>query len=254
MRRKREKEGGSLGGHIVDYHLNEEIYHGIYVSKLARGLAERVRSKKDFAYSLALAGFLHDIGKLQLNKYHDKEDNPLIVEEIRYVRMHSQLGYEILKKRGGYSTFVLKSIYHHHENYDGSGYPDNLRGEDIPTGARILRICDVFAALTSNRPYRSAFDRAQALELMIDEVKNFDLEFFLEFQKMIHTRGHKKFLPSGRKYEEWRSLLEKGMEKKEEVRTEALRKTDGIEEKTNDRNERYSSKGNGNTRPCDSID
>ncbi|HEY9574681.1 MAG TPA: HD domain-containing phosphohydrolase [Lachnospiraceae bacterium] len=213
MRDKRRKENFSLGGHIVDYHLNEEIYHGIYVSKLARGLAEILGFEKETTYSLTLAGILHDIGKLQLNKYQYKENGPLLVEEIRYVRMHTQLGYEILKKRGDYSDFILESIYHHHENYDGSGYPDNLKGEEIPIGARILRICDVFAALTSKRPYRSAFEQVQALELMIDEVKNFDLEIFLAFQKLIHSQGYEEFLPGGKEYEEWLDLLEKGIEK-----------------------------------------
>ena len=93
------------------------------------------------------------------------------------MRMHSTLGYEELKDQG-YSEFVLESILYHHENYDGTGYPDNLIGDQIPIGARILRVCDVFAALTSDRPYRTAFDVATVMELMIDEIKNFDMEVF----------------------------------------------------------------------------
>lgn len=99
--------------------------------------------------------------------------------------MHSQLSYEILRDKG-YSQFVLKSILHHHENYDGSGYPDNIAGEDIPLGARILRICDVFIALTSDRAYRKAFDVNTAVSLMIDEVKNFDMKIFLAFLNVVN--------------------------------------------------------------------
>ena len=81
---------------------------------------------------------------------------------------------------------ILKSILYHHENYDGTGYPANLSGEEIPLGARILRVCDTFSALVSNRPYRSAFDKDTAVELMIDEIKNFDVGVFLAFQRVIH--------------------------------------------------------------------
>jgi HD-GYP domain-containing protein (c-di-GMP phosphodiesterase class II) len=101
--------------------------------------------------------------------------------------MHSSLGYEELKGQG-YSDFVLESILYHHENYDGSGYPSNKSGEDIPIGARILRVCDVYAALSSDRPYRKAFDQDMVMELMIDEVKNFDMEVFLAFQKVVHNK------------------------------------------------------------------
>ena len=63
----------------------------------------------------------------------------------------------------------------------------HLSGEDIPISARILRVCDVFAALTSDRPYRDAFDEETAIELMIDEVKNFDMKIFLTFLSVIHS-------------------------------------------------------------------
>lgn len=109
----------------------------------------------------------------------------MVVEEMRYVRRHPELGYESLKDRG-YSAFVLESIYYHHENYDGSGYPENLAGEKIPLGARILRICDVYAALTSKRAYRDAFSGETAVKMVIDEVKNFDMQVFLAFQRAIH--------------------------------------------------------------------
>ena len=62
----------------------------------------------------------------------------------------------------------------------------NLEGKKIPVGARIIRVCDVFSALSSDRPYRKAFDMETVMELMIDEVKNFDMEVFLAFQKVVH--------------------------------------------------------------------
>ena len=79
-------------------------------------------------YQLAIAGMLHDIGKLKLEGYiNGQEQNPMVIEELKYVRMHSTLGYEILKDQG-YSDYVLESILYHHENFDGSGYPSNRSG------------------------------------------------------------------------------------------------------------------------------
>ena len=172
---------------ILEFDLSVELNHGIVVSNLAYAVASEMGLEESVCYELAIAGMLHDIGKLKLTGYIDgREQDPLLIEELKYVRMHSTLGYEELKGQG-YSDFVLESILYHHENYDGSGYPSNLAGEEIPLGARILRVCDVFAALSSDRPYRSAFDIHTVMELMIDEIKNFDMEIFLAFQRVIHN-------------------------------------------------------------------
>lgn len=74
---------------------------------------------------------------------YQKGQKPLTIEEIKYVRLHPTLGYAITSQNH-YSDFIIKSILYHHENYDGSGFPSNLKEDEIPIGARILRICDVF--------------------------------------------------------------------------------------------------------------
>ena len=171
---------------ILEFNLISELKHGIVVSNLAYDVAKELGLSEEVCHELAIAGMLHDIGKLKLTGYiNGQEEDPLVIEELKYVRMHSALGYEELKDQG-YSDFILQSILFHHENYDGSGYPANKAGEEIPLGARILRVCDVFAALSSDRPYRKAFDMATAMELMIDEVKNFDMQVFLAFQRVVH--------------------------------------------------------------------
>lgn len=170
----------------LEIDLEEGIMHGMLVSRLAGLLAKEMGFDKEFCNEMAVAGMLHDIGKLKLTPYlYGRKDNTLHIEEMKYVRMHSTFGYEILKEKD-YSDTILKAIYYHHENYDGSGYPKNLIGQDIPIGARIIRTCDVFAALVSDRPYRKAFDIDTAIELMIDEVKNFDMEIFLAFQRVVY--------------------------------------------------------------------
>ena len=172
---------------ILDFDLSAELNHGVVVSNLAYAVAVEMGLDEEFCYQMAIAGMLHDIGKLKLTGYiNGQERDPLLIEELKYVRMHSSLGYEELKDQG-YSDIVLQSILYHHENYDGSGYPSNLSENSIPLGARILRVCDVYAALSSDRPYRKAFDVSTVIELMIDEIKNFDVEVFLAFQRVVHN-------------------------------------------------------------------
>ena len=172
---------------ILEFDLSAELNHGVVGSNLAYAVAAEMGRDEAFCYQMAIAGMLHDIGKLKLTGYiNGQERDPLLIEELKYVRMHSSLGYEELKEQG-YSDIVLQSILYHHENYDGSGYPSNLSGDSIPLGARILRVCDVYAALSSDRPYRKAFDVSTVIELMIDEIKNFDMEVFLAFQRVVHN-------------------------------------------------------------------
>lgn len=169
--------------------LERELAHGMTVSCLARRLGRELGLSEEEQYQLAVAGLLHDIGKCRLSSYlYGNAQIELNVEKMKYVRTHSRLSYDILKEKG-YEEPILEAVRYHHENYDGSGYPDNLAGEDIPYMARILRVCDVFAALTSDRRYRSAFSADTAMELMIEEIKNFDMGIFLAFQRIAHEAG-----------------------------------------------------------------
>jgi HD-GYP domain-containing protein (c-di-GMP phosphodiesterase class II) len=185
--------------------LDEAIIHGICVSNIAYLIGKEMGLSKEQCYDLARAGVVHDIGKMRLSRYlYGRNEDTLAIEEMRYVRMHPMFSYEILKEYD-YSAFALNSVLYHHENYDGSGYPENLSGEEIPLGARILRVCDVFSALISDRPYREAFDIDTAVELMIDEVKNFDMKIFVCFQKVIH-------------YDKIEDILGIEIKKKEDIR------------------------------------
>jgi HD-GYP domain-containing protein (c-di-GMP phosphodiesterase class II) len=176
---------------VINSDMYYNIVHGMCVSNMAYRIAKQLSFSDEQCYELAEAGVLHDIGKLRLSGYlYGRDENTLGVEEMKYIRMHSKFSYDILVK-SDYSEFILQSVLHHHENYDGSGYPSNLKENNIPIGARILRVCDVFAALISDRPYRSAFDVETAVELMIDEVKNFDMQVFLAFMHIINSEDSK---------------------------------------------------------------
>lgn len=174
---------------IIDFNINsipEALMHGICVSNLAYDIGKELELDDKYCNMLAMAGMVHDIGKVKVYAYLYGGDDTLNVEKLKYIRMHSKLGYDILSEKG-FSNDVLDAVLYHHENYDGSGYPENLAGENIPLSARILRVSDVFAALISNRTYRKAFDFNTAIELMIDEVKNFDMKIFLAFMRVIHN-------------------------------------------------------------------
>lgn len=180
-------------GHYLQYTLKEQLVHGMQVSNLAWSVARRMGLSDEFCHQVAVAGMLHDIGKEQISAQIDEDEERLVVEEMHYVRLHAAAGYEILKQEG-YPEIIQKMVLYHHENMDGSGYPDNLSGDRIPLGARIIRVCDVYAALLSDRPYRQGFDHDTAMQLMIEEIKNFDMKIFLTFQRVIHEENNMEII------------------------------------------------------------
>lgn len=171
-----------IGEDLITY-----IQHGICVSNIAYLLSKELGLPESDCHKVAVAGVLHDIGKLKISSYiNGRNEGTLQIEEMKYVRMHTSLGYEILKDEG-YDNTIMNMVLYHHENFDGTGYPKNLSGDLIPFEARIIRVCDVFVALISNRTYRSAFSVDTAVEMMIDEVKNFDMRIFLAFQRVLNN-------------------------------------------------------------------
>lgn len=191
----------------------KEMAHGCVVSNLAYQIGQKLGYSEEECHELAVAGFLHDVGKMELAKYvRGHEDETLIIEEMKYVRRHPDLGAEILEKKG-YSQKIIDMVRFHHENCDGSGYPRNLSRDEIPMGARIIRVCDVFAALTANRPYRKAFDVETAVELMIEESKNFDIQVFLAFMNVVHEGNLERILDTSGLEETLNQVVTREVEK-----------------------------------------
>jgi putative nucleotidyltransferase with HDIG domain len=182
---------------LIDYIVNDfksGIKHGVLVANLTFALAKEYGMSDDEAYELKLAAMMHDIGKLKLSEYlYGRTNESLPEEEKKYMSMHSKISYDVLKKYD-YSDNIMNIVLSHHECYDGSGYPDGLAGEDIPVGARILKVTDEFSALISDRPYRKAFDIDTAVSIMIDEVKNVDMKIFILFQRLIHEDSTLKLI------------------------------------------------------------
>lgn len=186
---------------LIDYVVNDfksGIKHGVLVANLTYALAKEYGMSEAEAYELRVAAMVHDIGKLKLSEYlYGRTNEGLPEEEKKYMSMHSKISYDVLKKYD-YSDNIMEVVLSHHECYDGSGYPYGLVGEDIPIGARILKVTDEFAALISDRPYRKAFDIDTAVSIMIDEVKNLDMKAFILFQRLIHEESTLELIKNSR--------------------------------------------------------
>jgi putative nucleotidyltransferase with HDIG domain len=132
--------------------------------RLARALG--VTSEEQLQAIMA-AALLHDVGKLAVPEHILNKPGRLTASEFEVMKKHAPAGADILSVVG-FPYPVVPIVRHHHENWDGSGYPDGLSGEDIPIGARILSVVDCFDALTSHRPYRPRLEDAAALTIVID--------------------------------------------------------------------------------------
>ena len=169
--RTRELESQFLGAmeslssalEAKDAYTNE---HSIRVCGLAVSLAARLfPSDSVLQDQVKLAAQLHDIGKIGVPEAVINKPGVLDTEEARLIRQHPEIGNDILipfiRDAG-----VLEIVRHHHERWDGSGYPDGLNGGNIPLGARILAVADAFDAMTSSRPYRDPMPSQCALDIL----------------------------------------------------------------------------------------
>ncbi|MBA3003447.1 MAG: HD domain-containing protein [Desulfurivibrio sp.] len=137
--------------------------------------------------TLRLAAILHDIGKIGIDDAILRKNSGLTDAEQQNMRKHPEIGARILAMADGMKD-VVPGVLHHHEWFDGSGYPDGLIGENIPLSARIIAIVDVFDALTTERPYRTALPFSAALdELAQGAGKHFDPDLVKIFTGSIHS-------------------------------------------------------------------
>jgi HD-GYP domain-containing protein (c-di-GMP phosphodiesterase class II) len=114
-----------------------------------------------------MAGRLHDLGKIGTRESVVNKEGPLTAEEFEHVKQHVIIGAQILAPLIHLGD-VVAMVKSHHERWDGSGYPDALRGEEVPLGGRIIAAAEVFDALTTSRPYQDKMTPEQAAERMVD--------------------------------------------------------------------------------------
>ncbi len=140
------------------------------LSKYSVDLAERLSLPEALRVALRRAGTVHDIGKVAVPEHILLKPGPLTPDEWEVMKQHPVVGERICRPLKSF-RHVLAIIRHHHEKLDGSGYPDGLKGEQIPLTARILQTVDIYDALTTSRPYRQALSPKKTFAVMQEEVK-----------------------------------------------------------------------------------
>ncbi len=159
--------------------------HGKRVSEIATLIAEEMGLDKDATNRIRISGLLHDIGKIVIPSEILNKPSRLNQLEFGIVKDHVNAGYSILKNIRQFQN-IANIVLMHHERLDGSGYPNRIKGENILLEARIIAICDVYDAMTSHRPYRSAYTKKEAInELVINKGKLYDPQVVDAFVRIV---------------------------------------------------------------------
>lgn len=170
----------SILSHIVEFRNGESGLHVLHINTITDILLNRLMQKTD-KYQLSreeislivVASSLHDIGKIAIDEKILNKPGRLTDEEFAIMKTHSSVGAQMLDSITYYQDERLLQISRdicrwHHERYDGRGYPDGLKGEEIPISAQVVSIADVYDALTSERVYKKAFSHEKAMEMIIN--------------------------------------------------------------------------------------
>lgn len=175
--------------------------HSVAVSALMIALARQLDLDEAQVQKAGVAGLMHDIGKLLIDEKLLNKSGRLTDDEFARIRLHPVLGAQLLLDSDSEACPEIYDVcLHHHEKYDGSGYPKQLKGQQISLLARMAAVCDVYDATTSNRPYKKGWDPAVALQRMAQRYGHFDQYIFQSFVRVmgIYPVGSLLRLHSGR--------------------------------------------------------
>lgn len=145
--------------------------HSVDVMIYAVGLGKRLGLKPDRLKKLAVGAVLHDVGKSRIDAAIINKKGKLEPAEYERMMEHSLFGGQMLMMSDEEDPEIYATVVHHHERYNGTGYPSNLKGEEIPLFAQIVGVADVFAALSTKRSYKDAFKSFEALRIMKEEME-----------------------------------------------------------------------------------
>ena len=174
--------------------------HSVAVCGLMVALSRQLNLTEVETKQAGLAGLLHDIGKAGIPNEVLNKPGALTEQEFDLVKLHPEQGYQILEGAKVTDEMVLDVCLHHHEKVDGSGYPEKLKDKEISLFAKMGAVCDVYDAVTSNRPYKDGWDPAVSLQRMAQWKSHFDQAVFKAFVKSlgIYPIGSAVKLKSGR--------------------------------------------------------
>lgn len=176
--------------------------HSVAVCALMVSLARQLKLSEAQAREAGMAGLVHDMGKALMPPEVLNKPGALTQEEFAIMKSHPEEGYKLLKEGGAVGAVALDVCLHHHEKVNGRGYPKGLKGDEISLYAKMGAVCDVYDAITSNRPYKAGWDPADSLMKMAAWTKegHFDERVFQAFVKSIgiYPTGSLVKLQSGR--------------------------------------------------------
>lgn len=159
--------------------------HSVAVSALMIALAKELKLDDQMVEYAGRAGLMHDIGKMKVPDHILNKPDRLTHDEFAVIRKHPELGAELLKSIDEIPAEVIEACLHHHEKVDGSGYPTQQRDHEISLLSRMAAICDVYDAITSDRPYKKGWGPAESLQRMASWKGHFDKAIFQAFVKTV---------------------------------------------------------------------
>jgi HD-GYP domain-containing protein (c-di-GMP phosphodiesterase class II) len=178
----------------------KDLNTGVHSTRLAEWalrVGRRIGMDEKDLGQLEVAALLHDIGKVGVPDSILRKPGKLTDEERALMNKHPEYGWSIMRLLPGMQTASLY-ILHHHESYDGSGYPGGLKGEEIPIGSRIVSVIDAFDAMISNRCYRKGLDQQEAIRRLVESsTTQFDAKLVKVFLEMAETEVGDVFAAAG---------------------------------------------------------
>lgn len=163
--RERRKEAVRLLAEALEAKDSVTRGHSNRVRKMSVEMAREIGVVEDELERIELGAFLHDLGKVGVRDDVLKKPGKLTEDEYSHMQSHPEIGMRMLEASPAFAD-LLPLVRHHHEKWDGSGYPGNLAGEAIPLGSRIIAICDTFDTIVSDRPYKKPLPQQHALDVL----------------------------------------------------------------------------------------
>lgn len=159
---------------IVDAKISPSNWHSLGVARLAMNIAHNLHCSDDDIQQVCMAALFHDIGKIGIPDEILIKPGPLNAKEWQIMKLHPVIGSSIIKSMD-MDGLIAPTVQFHQERYNGSGYPDGLRGDEIPWGARVLAVVDAYDAMVSDRVYRKALGHENAMgEIVTGRGQDFD--------------------------------------------------------------------------------
>ncbi|MBD3226089.1 MAG: response regulator [Caldithrix sp.] len=175
---------------LVEKREKYEIGHSKRLAKYSEMIARSLGLSDEQTEQVCKGGALHDIGKIFISENILTKPGPLTDEEYEAIKEHPARGEDMVKPFKNLEH-ILPLIKYHNERYDGSGYPDGLKGDDIPLGATIIALVESYLSLTQDRPFRKAFTQEKALNVLRTEAEKgrWNMTIFMEFDKLMQEQA-----------------------------------------------------------------